>query len=63
MPASAISPNVARESAKYESGSSAPASAYICSRQVQNEPVAGVGAPAQRALERVRVGVGEARGA
>ena len=27
-----------RDSAKHESGSSAPASAYICSRQVQNEP-------------------------
>ena len=36
-------------------------SAYICSRQVQNEPVAGLGAAAQRALERVRVRVGQAR--
>ena len=38
MPASAISANVARASRCRPSGSIVSASAYICSRQVQNEP-------------------------
>ena len=61
MPASAISPNAARASAKQRVGVERVGEPYICSRQVQNEPVAGVRAPARRALERVRVRVGEAR--
>ena len=38
IPAAAISRYVAFASAKYESGSSVAATAYICSRQVQNVP-------------------------
>ena len=50
----------ARERRSRSRGRAVAASSYICSRQVQNEPVARVRAPAQRALEGVRVRVGEA---
>ena len=42
------------------SGSSRAASAYICSRQVQNVPAPGLCATAKRAVKGVRVDVGEA---